>query len=50
MTTYREELGKQKTRRRRAQELSRSCARENEWQKKGGLLNREDRCGIGRDM
>jgi len=25
-------------------------SRENEWQKKGGLLTWEDRCGIGRDM
>jgi hypothetical protein len=31
--TYREEPGKQKTRRRRAQELSRSCAHENAWWK-----------------
>jgi hypothetical protein len=31
--THREEPGKQKTRRCRAQELSRSCARENEWWK-----------------
>ncbi len=30
---HREEPGKQRTRRRRAQELSRSCARENEWWK-----------------
>jgi hypothetical protein len=29
---------------------NRSSARENEWQKKVGLLNWEDRCGIGRDM
>jgi hypothetical protein len=32
-TTRREEPGKQKTRRRRAQELSRSCARKNAWWK-----------------
>src|SRR5271170_3506773 len=32
-TTRWEEPGKQKTRRRRAQELSRSCARENAWWK-----------------
>jgi hypothetical protein len=31
--TKREEPGKQKTRRRRAQELSRSCAQENAWWK-----------------
>jgi hypothetical protein len=31
--TYREEPGKQKTRSRRAQELSRSCAQENAWWK-----------------
>jgi hypothetical protein len=31
--THREEPGKQKTRSCRAQELSRSCARENEWWK-----------------
>jgi hypothetical protein len=31
--THGEEPGKQKTRRRRAQELSRSCARENAWWK-----------------
>ena len=31
--TYGEEPGKQKTRRRRAQELSRSCAQENAWWK-----------------
>jgi hypothetical protein len=46
----REEPGKQKTRSCRTQELARSSAQENEWQKKGGLLNWEDRCGIGRDM
>ena len=46
----REEPGKQKTRSCRTQELARSSARENEWQKKAGLLNREDRCGIGRAM
>ena len=46
----RAEPRKQKTRSCRTQELARSSARENEWQKKGGLLNWEDRCGIGRDM
>src|SRR5260370_6839979 len=35
----REEPGKQKTRRCRTQELARSSARENEWQKKGHLLD-----------
>ena len=45
-----EELGKQKTGSSRTQELARSSARGNEWQEKGGLLNWEDRCGIGRDM
>jgi hypothetical protein len=45
-----EEPGKQKPRSCRTQELARSSARENEWQKKNGLLNWEDRCGIGRDM
>src|SRR5467141_3907532 len=39
--------GKQKTRSCRTQELARSSAQENEWQKNGGLLNREDRWGIG---
>jgi hypothetical protein len=34
----RAEPGKQKTRSCRTQELARSSARENEWQKKGGLL------------
>jgi len=35
----RAEPGKQKTRSCRTQELARSSARENEWQKKGGRLN-----------
>jgi hypothetical protein len=34
----------------RAQELAQSNAQKKERQKKGGLLNWEDRCGIGRDM
>jgi len=42
----REEPGKQKTRSCRTQELARSSARENEWQKKGCLLNSET-IGIG---
>jgi hypothetical protein len=45
-----EEPRKQKTRSCRTQELARSSAQENEWQKKGSLLNREDRRDIGRDM
>ena len=36
-----EEPGKQKPRSCRAQELARSSAQENEWQKKGGLLDPE---------
>ena len=32
------------------QELARSSARENEWQKNAGLLNRKDRCGVGQAM
>src|SRR5258708_14783263 len=43
----RAEPGKQKARSWRTKELARSSARENEWQKKGGLLSWEDRCGIG---
>jgi hypothetical protein len=47
----REEPGKQKTRSCRTQELARSSAQKNEWQKKGGLLNCEDRrfmgCALG---
>src|SRR6266478_551448 len=46
----RAEPGKQKTRSCRTQELARSSARENEWQKKGGLLNWEDRHGTSRDI
>jgi hypothetical protein len=30
--------------------ISLKRVQENEWQKKGGLLNWEDRCGIGRTM
>ena len=46
----REEPGKQKPRSCRAQELARSSARENEWQKKSGLPNSEGswRHGAGR--
>ena len=46
----RAEPGKQKTRSCRTQDLARRSARENEWQKKGGLLNWEDRWGIVRDI
>jgi hypothetical protein len=45
-----EEPRKQNPRRCRAQELARSSARENEWQKEGGLLNWDEQCGIGRAM
>jgi hypothetical protein len=45
-----EEPGKQKPRSCRTQELARSNAQENEWQKRAGLLNWEGRCGIGRAM
>src|SRR5258706_1601004 len=43
----RAEPGKQKTRSCRTQELARSSARENEWQKKSGLieLNKSRHCG-----
>src|SRR5258708_21536062 len=41
----RAEPGKQKPRSCRTQELARSSAQENEWQKKAGLLNQENRCG-----
>jgi hypothetical protein len=44
----RAEPGKQKTRSCRTQELARSSAQKNERQKKAGLLNWEDQCGIGR--
>jgi hypothetical protein len=42
----REEPGKQKTRSCRTQELARSSARENEWQKKASLLSWEHRRGM----
>src|SRR5260370_88874 len=40
------EPGKQKTRSCRTQELARSSAQENEWQKKGGVLDWEHRRGM----
>ena len=42
--------GKQKPRSCRAQDLARSSAQGNEWQKKAGLLNREDRCRISAEL
>src|SRR6202022_4341866 len=42
----RAEPGKQKTRSCRTQELARSSAQENEWQKKGGVLDWEHRRGM----
>jgi hypothetical protein len=46
----RAEPGKQKPRSCRTQELAWSSAQKNERQEKAGLLNWEDRCGIGRAM
>ena len=43
--THREEPGKQKTRRRRARELSRSCAQKNAWRKWN--VNRIRPSGVG---